>query len=41
MYNHAGKIRVGKERIRFDVILPYQMTQAGRGFTVYENTGAK
>ncbi|RME13404.1 MAG: hypothetical protein D6802_01570 [Ardenticatenia bacterium] len=41
VYNHAGKIRVGKERIRFDVILPYQMTQAGRGFTVYENMGTK
>lgn len=38
VYNHERRIRVGKERIRFDVILPYQMTQAGRGFMVYEKT---
>jgi len=38
VYDHEHKIRLGKERIRFDVILPYQMTQAGRGFTVYEKT---
>ncbi len=38
VYNHNTKIRVGKERVRFDVILPYRMTQSGRGFTVYERT---
>jgi hypothetical protein len=31
-----GKIKVGKDRIRMDVILPYQMRQSGRGFTLYE-----
>jgi len=38
VYNHERRIRVGKERIRFDVILPYQMTQAGRGFVMYERS---
>jgi hypothetical protein len=27
---------VGKDRIRIDVVLPYRLVQAGRGFTVYE-----
>jgi hypothetical protein len=30
------KIQVGKDRIRIDVVLPYRLVQAGRGFTVYE-----
>jgi len=33
-----GRMSLGKERIRFEVILPYHMTQAGRGFMVYEKT---
>lgn len=31
-----GKISLGKERIRFDVVLPYRIKQSGRGFTFYE-----
>jgi len=31
----SDKIRPGKERVRYEVVLPYVMTQAGRGFTVY------
>jgi len=34
-----GKIRVGRDRIRFDVVLPYQLIRSGRGFTVYEAFG--
>lgn len=30
-----AKIRVGKERLRMDVIIPYQMERSGRGFTLY------
>lgn len=30
------KVRMGSERIRFDMILPYQMRRAGRGFVIYE-----
>ncbi len=30
------RMTLGKERIRFDVVLPYQIKQAGRGFTFYE-----
>lgn len=30
------KIRVRRDRVRYDVILPYRITRAGRGFTVYE-----
>lgn len=32
----GGKIRVGRERVRFDVVLPYRLVRSGRGFTVYE-----
>ena len=32
----ADRISLGKERIRFDVMLPYRIEQAGRGFTFYE-----
>jgi hypothetical protein len=32
----SEKIRVGKDRVRIDVVLPYRLVQAGRGFTVYE-----
>ncbi len=32
----AGEIRVGRERVRIDVVLPYRLVTAGRGFTVYE-----
>ncbi len=30
------RIQVGRDRVRFDVVLPYQMVRAGRGFTAYE-----
>jgi len=30
------KIRLGRDRIRFDVVLPYRLTRAGRGFAVYD-----
>lgn len=30
------EIRVGRERIRLDVVLPYRLVNAGRGFAVYE-----
>ena len=30
------KIRPARDRIRFDVVLPYQLVRAGRGFAVYE-----
>lgn len=29
-------IKLGKDRIRFDVIFPYQLVRSGRGFTLYE-----
>jgi len=32
----SDKIRVERERIRFDVVLPYQLVCSGRGFTLYE-----
>lgn len=32
----GDKIRLGQERVRFDMVLPYQLVSAGRGFTVYE-----
>ncbi len=32
----AEEIQVGRERVRIDVVLPYRLVQAGRGFTVYE-----
>ena len=32
------KIRPHRDRVRYDVVLPYQITQAGRGFTVYART---
>lgn len=31
----ATKIRLGKERIRYDVPTPYSLRQSGRGFTLY------
>lgn len=34
--SRKGKIRLGQDRVRLDVILPYQMVRAGRGFTLYE-----
>ncbi|HEY77060.1 MAG TPA: hypothetical protein G4O00_12960 [Thermoflexia bacterium] len=34
------KIRLGRDRIRFDVVLPYRVVRAGRGFTVYEGLTA-
>lgn len=30
------KIQVGRDRVRVDVILPYRLLNAGRGFAVYE-----
>jgi hypothetical protein len=38
IYNRDGRasIKVGKERIRVDVILPYRMVRASRGFSYYE-----
>lgn len=32
------KIQVGRDRVRFDVVLPYQLVRSGRGFAVYERT---
>ncbi|MGB9776385.1 MAG: hypothetical protein ACPLYD_02580 [Anaerolineae bacterium] len=29
-------IRLGRDRVRFDVVLPYQIIRSGRGFAVYE-----
>lgn len=29
-------VRPNRDRIRFDVVLPYRVSRAGRGFTVYE-----
>lgn len=38
IYNRDGKagIKLGKERIRTDVILPYRMVRASRGMALYE-----
>jgi len=38
IYNRDGRasIKVGKERIRADVILPYRMVRASRGMALYE-----
>ena len=38
IYNRDGKagIKLGKERIRADVILPYRMVRASRGMALYE-----
>ncbi len=36
IYNHEEKIEMGRGRVRMDVILPYRLTQAGRGFTIFE-----
>lgn len=30
------KLRLNRDRVRYDVVLPYRITRAGRGFTVYE-----
>mgnify|MGYP000172316086 CR=1 FL=1 len=32
----SEKIQVGRDRVRMDVVLPYRLVQAGRGFTLYE-----
>lgn len=32
----AGRIRLGKDRLRMDVVLPYRLVRAGRGVTLYE-----
>lgn len=32
----AEKIRLGRDRVRVDVVLPYRLVRSGRGFTVYE-----
>jgi len=32
----SEKIQIGRDRVRIDVVLPYRLVQAGRGFTVYE-----
>ncbi len=34
----GASIRMGRDRVRFDVVIPYQVTLAGRGFTVYSVT---
>ncbi len=34
-----GKIKIGRDRIRMDAIIPYQMRESGRGFTLYERVG--
>lgn len=31
----GAKIQLGRERVRFDVVLPYRLVRAGRGFAVY------
>lgn len=31
----SENIQVGRDRVRFDVVLPYRPVQAGRGFAVY------
>lgn len=31
----AEPIRLGRHRVRFDVVVPYQVVRAGRGFIVY------
>jgi len=37
IYSEA-RIRLGKERIRFDVAVPFSLHHAGRGFTLYTKT---
>jgi len=32
----SEEIQVGRDRVRIDVVLPYRLVNAGRGFTVYE-----
>ncbi|MCS7177927.1 MAG: hypothetical protein RML46_10050 [Anaerolineae bacterium] len=34
VYTSEG-IRLGRDRVRFDVVLPYRLVRAGRGFAVY------
>jgi len=35
-FHTSEKIQVGRDRVRVDVVLPYQLVNAGRGFTIYE-----
>ena len=32
----SATIKLGRDRLRMDVVLPYRMVRAGRGFTLYE-----
>jgi hypothetical protein len=32
----SERIKIGRDRIRMDVVLPYRLVQAGRGFIIYE-----
>ncbi len=34
-----AKIKMGQDRLRMDVVLPYQLVHAGRGFTLYQKIG--
>ena len=36
IYNREGRISVGMERKRVDIILPYRMVRSSRGLTLYE-----
>ncbi|RMF87952.1 MAG: hypothetical protein D6736_11730 [Nitrospinota bacterium] len=36
IYNREKGIKLGPGRVRIDVILPYRLIQAGRGFTLFE-----
>jgi hypothetical protein len=40
IYNRGRRYRIrhGRDRVRFDVILPYRPVRSGRGFTLYERT---
>lgn len=42
VFNREGKanIKVGRERLRMDVILPYRMVRASRGVALYERFNA-
>jgi hypothetical protein len=37
----GDKIRMDRERIRFDVVLPYRLVRSGRGFTVFQAFGGR
>lgn len=36
IYDRDAKLSVGRGRVRTDLVLPYRLSRAGRGFTVYE-----